>query len=107
MINCVKVPYLFPAPPVRIQSVKRLLVFFLKEKESCLYDFTDAKPDDFQFVKCANRRVRLPSENATYNGEGLKDLYLSGNIYVRLTRSFFQSKVYIQKMHLVHVYIII
>ena len=44
----------------------------LKKKAS---DFSEVGPEHFQFVKCVNRRVRVPDGKATYDCEGLKDLY--------------------------------
>ena len=57
-------------------------------RESDFYDFTSVEPDDFEFVKCVNKRVRVPDGKACYDGDGIRDLYHCANIYVRLTKSF-------------------
>ncbi len=52
------------------------------------HSFDDLGDNDFQFVKCVNRRVRTPDGVFTCDGDGIKTVYRSGCVYVRFTRSF-------------------
>ena len=73
--------------------IREEVASLIKRKESYVNDFSEVGPEDFQFVKCVNRRVRVPDGKATYDCEGLKDLYRGCNIYVRLTKSFTKHRV--------------
>ena len=69
--------------------IRERISSLIQQKESGIYDFSGVIPQDFESVKCVNRRIRLPDGNATYSGEGLKD------IYIRLTCSFYKYKVHV------------
>ena len=60
--------------------IREEIVFLLEKKESSINDFSNIMPEDFVFVKCVNRRVRVPDSQDIYDGEGLKSLYRTGNI---------------------------
>ena len=36
--------------------------------------------EDFEFIKCANRRVPVPDGNISFDGETLKSLYKGGSV---------------------------
>ena len=74
-------------------SIREEIAQLVQEKESDLCDFASIEATDFEFVKCVNRRVRVPDGRACYDGDGLRDLYRSANIYVRLTKSFYKHRV--------------
>ena len=59
-----------------------------KETKTLIHDLSEISRDDFHFVKVVNRRIREPGGNGVYDGNGLKELYRSGAIYVRLAKSF-------------------
>ncbi len=59
------------------------------------HSFDDLGENDFQFVKCVNRRVRTPDGVFTCDGDGIKTVYRSGCVYVRFTHSFSILKVYV------------
>lgn len=63
-------------------SIREEIAQLVQEKTSdiILYDFTSIEVTDFEFVKCVNRRVRVPDGRACYDGDGLRDLYRSANI---------------------------
>ena len=69
--------------------IRERISSLIQQKESGIYDFSGVIPQDFESVKCVNSRIRLPDGNATYSGEGLKD------IYIRLTCSFYKYKVHV------------
>ena len=65
------------------EDVRKEILDALKKKESRLYNFCQLKTEDFNFVKCINKKARLFDGDNEFNGKGLKQLY-SGSIYVRL-----------------------
>ncbi len=73
-------------------DVRSEIVSLVKCKKSMFHSFIDLDGNDFQFVKCLNRRVRTPDGVFTCDGDGIKTVYRSGCVYVRFTRSF--STVY-------------
>lgn len=76
-------------------DVRREIVSLVQCKKTTLYTFDQMTEDDIQFVKCANRRIRVPDGNAVYDADGIKALYRSGAIYVRLTRSFLKVGMHV------------
>ena len=48
----------------------------------------DVGPEDFEFVKVVNKRVRKPDGHPVFNGTGIKDIYGRNTIYTRLTVFF-------------------
>ena len=64
-----------------------------QKKDSTFHDFSTITPEDFMFVKCVNRRIRIPDGKAVYDGDGIRELYRSANIYIQLTKSFNKYKV--------------
>ena len=79
-------------------EVREEITHLVQQKKSTFMDFSKLQPEDFIFVKCSNRRIRVPDGKAVYDGNGIKELYRSANIYVRLMKSFDKHKV-------VHVYV--
>ena len=54
------------------EDVRDEIIHLLSQKESLFHDFQLIGPDDFAFVRCVNRRVRLPDGKPIYDGKGLK-----------------------------------
>ena len=75
------------------EVIREEITHLLSQKKSIFYNFHLISPDDFEFVRCVNRRIRSPDGKPVYDGKGLKQLYRSGSVYVRLTRSFAKEKV--------------
>lgn len=75
-------------------EIRRQIAHLVQQKKSTFMDFSEMEPEDFMFVKCVNRRVWVPDGKAVYDGNGIRELYRSANIYVRLTKSFDKSRVY-------------
>lgn len=69
-------------------DVRCEIVSLLRSKKKSYYKFEQLTEEDIQFVKCANRRVRVPDGDPICDANGIKSLYRSGSVYVRLTRSF-------------------
>lgn len=47
------------------------------------YRTEEVGSSDFEFVKCANRRVKGVDGDAVFDGNGIKELYKSGAVYVQ------------------------
>ncbi len=69
-------------------NIRAEICMLIQQEPSDIYDFSALDPSDFEFVKCVNKRVRTLGGNGVYDGDGLRELYRSGGIYVRLTKSF-------------------
>ncbi|XP_011406870.1 PREDICTED: uncharacterized protein LOC105314410 [Amphimedon queenslandica] len=69
-------------------DIRREIVSLLKSKKTMFHVFDGITGEDIQFVKCANRRVRVPDGKYIVDGNGIKAMYRNGAVYVRLTRSF-------------------
>ena len=73
--------------------VREKISSLLKRKKSDINDFSQVSTNDFQSVRCVNRRIRVPDGEATYDYDGLRELYRTGSIYVRLVKSFYKWNV--------------
>lgn len=69
-------------------DVREEICRLARDTKTVIHDMSAISCDDFIFVKVVNRRIWNPAGNGVYDGNGLKELYRSGNIYVRLTKSF-------------------
>ena len=70
-------------------EIREEITHLVRQKKSTFMDFSKIHSEDLMFVKCVNRRVRVPDGKALYDGNGL---YRSSNIYVRLMKSFDKCK---------------
>ena len=53
-------------------------------KESITHSLGALSPSDFDFVRCANRRVRAIDGDTPFDASGISQVYKNGAIYVRL-----------------------
>ena len=65
----------------------------LSRKSSVFHDLSGIKPNDFTFVKCANKKVRVPDGDTPFDAQGISHTYPHGAIYVRLSKPMWKSKV--------------
>ncbi len=56
-----------------------------------MHDFSCLEPNDFNFVRCINRQVRLIDGDIPFDGNGINQMYKSGAIYVRLNSGILRS----------------
>ena len=63
------------------EEVQREITEALKKKDSAVFNFCEVKGNDFEFVKCANRKIRVIDGDHSYDGKVVKQLY-GGSIYV-------------------------
>ena len=77
------------------ECIREEIARLQQKKDDTFHDFSTITPEDFMFVKCVNRRIRIPDGKAVYDGDGIRELYRSANIYVQLTltKSFNKYKV--------------
>jgi hypothetical protein len=60
----------------------------VSQKQSIINDYRTISGFDFEFVKCVNRKIRVPDGDTQFDGSGLRRVYPSGAVYMRLTKSF-------------------
>ena len=77
------------------EEIKDEIAGLIQLKNSYINDFSSLSREDLVYVKCVNRRIRVPDGKPVYDGECLKNLFRSGNVYIRLTKSFSKHKVFI------------
>lgn len=75
------------------EDVREAIASLVKRKKSITHTFIGLGGKDFEFVKCANRHVRVLDGEVTYDGNGIKNMYRSGSVYVRLTHYFSTVKI--------------
>ena len=75
-------------------DIRAEICMLIHQETSDIYDFSTVGPTDFEFVKCINKHVRALGGKGVYDGDGLRELYRSGGVYVRLMRSFYKHKVF-------------
>ena len=65
-------------------EIRDEIVRLVRQKESDLHDLNCLMPSDFDFVRCANRRVKSIDGDAPFDANGISQIYRNGAIYVRL-----------------------
>ena len=75
------------------QSLRSKIAAKLRQKKVSFVDLLSYQSEDFDFVKVANKRIRLPDGNDEFDSRTISGIYKQGAIYVRLNRSFSVFKV--------------
>ena len=65
-------------------ELRQEIVRLVRQKENETHSLDCLMPEDFDFVRCANRRVRIIDGDAPFDGSGITQVYKNGAIYVRL-----------------------
>lgn len=65
-------------------EVRDEIVRLVQKKESETHDFNCLMPNDFDFVRCVNRQVKVIDGDSPFDGNGLCQVYKNGSIYIRL-----------------------
>lgn len=65
-------------------EIREEIVRLVRQKESDTHTLDCLMPEDFNFVRCANRRVRIIDGDTPFDGSGIAQVYKNGAIYVRL-----------------------
>ena len=60
------------------------IVRLLKQRESLTHSLKIVLPKDFDFVRCANRKIRAIDGDSPLDGAGISQVYGGGSIYIRL-----------------------
>ena len=71
-----------------LEAIRDEISSLIREKESDLYDFSNIDTNDFQFIKCVNRRLRVPDGKPVYDGEGfLKEIFERNLLHSRMQKN--------------------
>jgi hypothetical protein len=60
----------------------------LRERKVSHIDLSNCKPNDFEFVKVTNKKVRVPDGDEVFDARTLGGIYKHGALYVRMKKSF-------------------
>lgn len=73
-------------------DIRQEIVRLLRQKESITHSLEVITPNDFDFVRCANRRVRRIDGDAPFDGAGISQVYSNGAIYIRLNSLLLEKR---------------
>ena len=62
----------------------------LRQKKSDTHNLDLLTPEDFDFVPCANRRVRVIDGDTPFDSSGIAQVYKNGAVYVRLNNNLLE-----------------
>ena len=85
-------------------EIRKKIASHIREKKSLFNDYEAIGDNDFAFVRCINRKIRVPDGEMTFDANGIRRVYHSGAIYVQLTKSFSKKEVNSYILWLVDVY---
>lgn len=71
-------------------EMRNEIVRLVKQKKLSTHHLQLIKPEDFDFVRCINRTVKVIDGDTPFDANGISQVYKNGCIYVRLTSSFIQ-----------------
>ena len=80
------------------EGIREEIARILREKSSCTHDLSGIKINHFIFVRCANKKVRVPDGDSPFDSKGICQTYTHGAIYVRLNKPMWKGKVYLCKL---------
>ena len=80
------------------EDIREEIARILREKSSCTHDLSGIKINDFIFVRCANKKVRVPDGDSPFDSKGICHTYTHGAIYVRLNKPMWKGKVCLCKL---------
>ena len=72
-------------------EIRQEIVRLVRKKQTDTHSLHCLMPEDFDFVRCANRRVRVIDSDTPFDGSGISHVYKNGAIYVRLNSQILQS----------------
>ena len=68
------------------EDIREEIARILRDKASCTHDLSGIKMNDFIFVRCANKKVRVPDGDSPFVSKGICQTYTHGAIYVWLNK---------------------
>ena len=74
-------------------DIREEIAQMLREKKSSTHDLTYLSSNDFTFVKCVNKKVRVPDGDSPFDFKGICRIYPHGAIYVCLNKPMCTQKV--------------
>ena len=72
------------------EEIRDEITRLLRRKECDTHHLDLLAPGDFDFVRCANRRVRVIDGDTPFDGSGISQVYKNGAIYVRLNNEMIE-----------------
>ena len=75
------------------EEIREEIAKVLRDKTSVTHDLSGIEGNDFIFVKCSNRKVRVPDGNLPFDTKGICHTYPHGAVYVRLNKPMCKGKV--------------
>ena len=78
-------------PDMSEQEIREEITRLLRQKQSLTHDLDCLTPEDFDFVRCANRRIRAIDGDAPFDGSGISQVYKNGAVYVWLNNNCIES----------------
>ena len=82
------------------ENIREEIARILHSKSSSTRDLSGIKINDFTFVRCANKKVRIPDGDSPFDSKGIWQTYTHGAIYVWLNKPTCKDKPCICKLHL-------
>ena len=75
---------------MREEEIRDEITRLLRLKECDTHHLDLLAPGDFDFVRCANRRVKVIDGDTPFDGSGISQVYKNGAIYVRLNNDMIE-----------------
>ena len=75
---------------MREEEIRDEFTRLLRRKECDTHHLDLLAPGDFDFVRCANRRVKVIDGDTPFDGSGISQVYKNGAIYVRLNNNMIE-----------------
>ena len=73
-------------------DIRQEILCLIRQKDSITHSLKVITPNDFDFVRCANRRVRRIDGDAPFDGAGISQVYSNGAIYIRLNSLLLEKR---------------
>ena len=73
------------------EDIQEEITRLLRQKQCDTHDLDRLTPEDFGFVRCANRRKWIIDGDAHFDGSGISQVYKNGAVYVRLNSNLLES----------------
>ena len=76
-------------------EIRDEIVRLVRQKESDMYSLALLSSNEFDFVKCQNRKIRQIDGDSPFDGNGISHIYKNGSIYIRLNSRVLEVSKYI------------
>ena len=73
-------------------EIRNEIVRLVQQKESITHEFNNLQPQDIDFVRYSNRKVRCIDGDVPFDCNGINQVYKNGAVYVRFNIDFSVSE---------------